>query len=212
MPRPTIVHLVNRSTVALDFMDDGIPYVALPGYRLDEERDDADERVMVEARDARGQVINEQPGVGQKKAPRMVPKLKAVPIDEHGELAEKPYAMPLPQWAAIRGVRTHPVMGTQDPYSPTRFLPYLSITEFGMDTRFLPRQDDKPERLDRSMLPPDRQNITILTAFGGRKMKPGPKPAKGTEERDIPTELLNLRGAFTIENLTCPTGFRMDYE
>ena len=212
MPRPLIVHLVNRSTLSLDFMDDGIPYVALPGYRLEEVRDEDGKIVLTEALDATGNIISEQPAVGKKKEPRMVPKLDAVPIDKHGSRAEKPYAMALPLWAAIRGVRTHPVMGTQDPYQPTRFLPYLSIIEYDMDTAFIPRQDDKPERLDRSMLPPDRQNITILAAFGGRKMKAGPTVSKQDKERDVPSELANLRGAFTIENLTCPSGFRMDYD
>jgi hypothetical protein len=93
-----------------------------------------------------------------------------------GNRTSKPLAVtfdgktwPLPPFPAKREVpaavaraacRQHPLMGSENPYSPVDHQLLVYVDEWGMPADAL-EQSDKTERIDRSLLPPDRQAITM---------------------------------------------------
>jgi hypothetical protein len=72
-----------------------------------------------------------------------------------------PKTIMLPAVVATAGLNQHPVMGTEDPYNPhdTEYLLYVKEWKRLNPT---PReQSDAVERIDRSMLPADRQAVKL---------------------------------------------------
>lgn len=142
--RVRTVHLINRSTIPLDCMFDGVPDVLKPGY------------VTREKCDEKGAVVLK----GGK------PILEIVGAGPNGEPAsyEVEYA------AAETYIRQHPVMGTADPGSvdakDTDYL--IGCVEWGDEVSHL-EQSDAVELIDRSLLPDDRQNIALVNIAGGRR-------------------------------------------
>lgn len=69
---------------------------------------------------------------------------------------------PMNMTYALYGVRRHPVMGTQDPTFEQQAVSLIGIKEHEDVYPCTPiEQTDAVEALDRSKLPPDRQNATV---------------------------------------------------
>jgi hypothetical protein len=83
--------------------------------------------------------------------------------------------VPVP--VAIAGLNQHPVMGTENPNNPHEVEYLLYVEEWKKLPRTPREQSDKIERLDRSQLPPDRQNATVMTVAGRPDVgRPIPSP------------------------------------
>ena len=77
-----------------------------------------------------------------------------------------PKTVMLPAVVAAAGLNQHPVMGTENPYNPheVQYLLYVKEWKKLSDTPI--EQSDKIERIDRSLLPPDRQHPTLMHSAG----------------------------------------------
>jgi hypothetical protein len=138
------VRLVNRSTLPLDCMFDGVPDVVPPGYRAQPKLDDKGEIVK-----KNGKTVVETVGTGHDGEPGF-------------HVVE--YA------AAEAYIRQHPIMGTSDPSSidakDTDYL--IGCIEWGDEISHT-EQSDAVELLNRALLPDDRQGISLINIAGGRR-------------------------------------------
>lgn len=157
-----IVYVVNRTTVELEATDDGKPWRIRPGYK----------RVprLVAGRPA----IDEETGD---------PIFDIIGSAEGGRVAMEPMSY----FAAERAKRQNPLMGSQDPYNPTRFVSLIAVPDWGDDYTHL-EQSDAIEVIDRSQLPMDRQRATV-----GRMDSNAPFRAPGRAKLDK-SALKNTRG------------------
>lgn len=89
-----------------------------------------------------------------------------------------PKVVHVPAVVAAAGMNQHPVMGSENPYNPHEVEYLLYVEEWKKLPKTPLEQSDAIERIDRSMLPPDRQKVTKLTA-AGRPMLERPEPSAG---------------------------------
>lgn len=118
-------------------------------------------------------------------------------------------------FAAEAYKRQHPQMGTQDPHSTdARDTEYLiGVAEWGDEISPID-QTDAEELIDRSLLPAQRQNATLVNI--GRGGSPQQVKAK-KDQRKVRTKQkamaqANRRSAFVDQKLKNPTGMRANYE
>lgn len=78
-----------------------------------------------------------------------------------------PKTVHLPAVVAAAGLNQHPVMGTENPYNPHDVKYLLYVEEWKKLPKEPIEQSDKIERIDRSQLPPDRQDPKLMQ-MGGR--------------------------------------------
>lgn len=64
--------------------------------------------------------------------------------------------------AAEKAVFQNRIMGTEDPYSPSRFQSKVFVEGWKMDEAPIDKLPDAVEALDRSLLPADRQNPKLI--------------------------------------------------
>lgn len=129
-----IVYVVNRTTVELEATDDGKPWRIRPGYK----------RVP--------RLIGGEPALDENDEPIF----DIIGAAEGGRVAMEPMSY----FAAERAKRQNPVMGTQDPYNPARFVSMIAVPDWGDDYSHI-EQTDALEVIDRSLLPADRQAATV---------------------------------------------------
>lgn len=141
-----IVHVVNRTLDPLEVMDDGVPWVIRPGYKLQPRLDGKGQPVLsAETGEPEMEVVGSGPG---------------------GEVLMEP----LPYWAAERAIRQNPVMGTEDPYQPQDFKSLIACPTWpGRDDVSFCQQSNAIERLDRSLLPEEVQSASKVIAGAGRR-------------------------------------------
>jgi hypothetical protein len=77
-----------------------------------------------------------------------------------------PKTVMLPAIVAVAGLNQNPVMGTENPYNPHDVQYLLYVKEWSKLPQTPIEQSEKIERIDRSLLPPDAQNVTKLSGFG----------------------------------------------
>lgn len=83
--------------------------------------------------------------------------------------------VPIP--VAIAGLNQHPVMGTENPNNPHEVEYLLYVVEWKKLPRTPREQSSEIERLDRSLLPPDRQITKVMTVSGRQYVdRPIPSP------------------------------------
>lgn len=93
------------------------------------------------------------------------------------ELPPYPQTRPLPVPVAIAGLNQHPVMGTENPNNPHEIEYLIYVEEWKKLPRTPREQSEVLERIDRSMLPPDRQNAVVRTVAGRPDVgRPIPSP------------------------------------
>lgn len=139
-----IIHVVNRSTENIEVTDDGVPWVIRPGYKRVEK-------------------------LGEDGKPMLDPETNQPLFDVVGAgPGGSVFMEPLPYFAAERGKRQNPVMGTEDPFSPTEFDSLVAVPEWGDDYSPI-EQSNAIERLDRSMLGSDEQKAVVIPARGARR-------------------------------------------
>lgn len=148
-----ILYVVNRTTVPLEVTDDGKPWRIRPGYKRVPRLQDGEPVI--------------DPETGE-------PVFDIVGAAEGGRVAMEP----LGYFAAERAKRQNPVMGTQDPYNPTRFVSLVAVPDWGDDYSHI-EQTDALELVDRSQLPEDRQNAIV-----GRMNQNAPFRAPGRAKLD----------------------------
>jgi hypothetical protein len=183
-----IVHVVNRSLEMLEVMDDGVPWTIRPGYK-------AVPKVLF------GKPVLEDDPDGEPDAegkPAKRPVFEIVGAGSDGGV----FMEPLPYFAAERAKRQNPVMGTEDPLNPNAFETLIAVPDWGEDYSFL-EQSAAIERLDRSMLPEQLQNVSIVQARGGRKKVI--RTIKGKKQAVYP----NARGMVQGEAIENPAGIRV---
>lgn len=61
---------------------------------------------------------------------------------------------------AQQAVRQHPIMGSEDPYNAMDCDYLVYVKEWKLPSKPI-EQSEKVERLDRSLLPPDAQKVTL---------------------------------------------------
>lgn len=127
-----IVYVVNRTTVPLEVMDDGRPWVIRPGYKAVARMDDDGNPVM-------------DPDTGE-------PAYDIVGSAPNGQVQMEP----LDYFAAERAKRQNPVMGTANPYDPTSFQSLIAVPDWGDDYSHI-EQTMANELIDRTLLPLERQ-------------------------------------------------------
>lgn len=87
----------------------------------------------------------------------------------------KTVRVPIP--VAIAGLNQHPVMGTENPNNPHEIEYLIYVDEWKKLPRTPREQSKKLERLDRSQLPPDRQNAQVMSVAGRPNVeRPIPSP------------------------------------
>jgi hypothetical protein len=100
-------------------------------------------------------------------------------------------------------------MGSEDATSidpfDTDYL--LGVPEWGDDVSHV-EQSDSIERLDRSTLPADRQNVTTQFVPGARRVLPGNAAANRKERRNKQNQ---RRKMYVDKQLKNPVGIRADY-
>lgn len=134
-----IVYTVNRSTVPLDCMHDGVPFVLKPGY------------VRVPVFEADGVTPKMDPVTGQ-------PMIRVIGAAPGGQV----YSEPIILGAALRARRQHPVMGTEDPDDLQSGESLVAIVTLGHDYSHI-EQSDAPERFDRRSMLGEGQRAVIVT-------------------------------------------------
>lgn len=82
------------------------------------------------------------------------------------EVPPYPKTVHLPAVVAAAGLNQHPVMGSENPYNPHDVEYLLYVEEWKKLPKTPLEQSDKVERIDRSQLPPDRQDVKTLHAAG----------------------------------------------
>jgi hypothetical protein len=153
MPYQRIVHVVNRTyNTVLEVMDDGIPWTIRPGYK------------RVPVANEQGEIILDEFGEPQH--------FEVVGSGPAGTV----FMEPLPYFAAERAKRQNPVLGTEDPMNPNAFETLIAVPEWGDDYSPL-EQSEAIERIDRSLLAPEFQNIEVRAVRGARR----PVPQKGPD-------------------------------
>ena len=78
------------------------------------------------------------------------------------------YMEPLPFFAAERAKRQNPIMGTENPYNIQDFQSLVAVPDWGDDYSHQ-EQSDAIERMDRSQLPDDVQNVKVVSGSGARR-------------------------------------------
>ncbi|MET0742948.1 MAG: hypothetical protein ABWY78_06215 [Microvirga sp.] len=169
-----IVHVVNRSLLPLEVMDDGIPWPIRPGY-IEKPVVGDDGPVLDEAGEPVTEIVGAGPG---------------------GTV----YQEPLPYFAAERAKRQNPVMGTEDPWNPNSFESLIAIPAWGEDYSPL-NQTEAIERLDRSQLPAESQNIKVIAGRGQGRAMPRKNPKTGKFEKVVSNARAVVQGE-ARENLT----------
>lgn len=169
-----IVHAVNRSLEPLEVMDDGVVWTIRPGYVLTPKKNEKGEGIF----DKDGKPVFEIIGSGPGGSVLMEA---------------------LPYFAAERAKRQNPVMGTEDPQNPNSFESLIAVPEWGDDYGYM-GQTEAIERLDRSMLPAELQNIDVREAVGGRKPLLKRDPQTGRFQRVIPGARAFVRGEAVAVN------------
>ena len=105
--------------------------------------------------------------------------------------------------------RQHPLMGSEDPNSTdmndTEFL--LGVAAWGDDIDPL-EQSDAIERIDRSLLPEDRQNISVRQISGARRIVD--KDNKKKKKAALVTRN-KRRAAYVIQEMKNPMGIKANY-
>lgn len=71
-----------------------------------------------------------------------------------------PALVKVPRIVADVACRQHPRMGTEDPYNPRRYELLVYVPAWKQPDSPI-EQSDKLERIDRTMLPPDRQKAQL---------------------------------------------------
>lgn len=79
---------------------------------------------------------------------------KTWPLQPYPAVREVPAAV------ARAACKQHPLMGSENPYSPIDHQILVYVSEWGMPSDPL-EQSNAIERIDRSMLPADRQGVTF---------------------------------------------------
>lgn len=87
--------------------------------------------------------------------------LKATFDGRTWDLPPYPATRMLHPFVATHAVRQNPVMGTEDPYNAMDCEYLVYVKEWKMPAKPI-EQSDKPERLDRSLLPPSAQNAQLV--------------------------------------------------
>lgn len=173
MARVKWVEIVNRTTIPLDVMFDGVPDVVPPGYKVEGEGDDA--RVVPAGRDGK-------------------------PATHICELH-----------AAECYKRQHPLMGSQDPFSldanDTIYL--LGVEGWGDEVSYIEQNVDARELIDRSLLPPDRQNVQVVDVPGSRRIVN--KMAKQARKKAM-VERNKRRARYVETALKNPIGIKASYD
>lgn len=186
MARDKIVRIVNRTTEPLEVMWDGVIDVIPPGYK----------RVpKMDPKNPEQQLLDKQ----------KEPLFEIVGAGEHGN----PYEHPLNYFIAEAAKRQNPKMGsmdatTIDPFD-TEYL--LGVREWG-DEVGPTSQTDAIERLDRSTLPADRQNIETKFVPGARRVLPGDTASKRKQKKQ---EQAKRRKMYSDTALKNPNGIRADH-
>lgn len=192
MPGQKIVHVVNRTTQPLEVMDDGVPWPIRPGYALREKRDDNGDIVYKERLDAKGDPVLEN------GKPVLDPIIEVVGAAD-GRVAMEP----LPFFAAERAKRQNPLMGSEDPLSPTSFVSLIAVPDWGEDYSYL-EQSDKIERLDRSLMDEVAQTAVPIAGRGAPRLQNRRNPKTGKFER-VPVNgrnMLSGEASPALENFT----------
>ena len=185
MARARLVQIVNRTTLPLDCMFDGIPEVIKPGYVFQPNGET----------DANGRELGDVVPAGADGKP-----------SKDGE----PYGHSCTVHEAECYKRQHPIMGTQDPNSTdSRDTEYLLGVEAWGDEIDHVEQSDAIELLDRSQLPDDRQNIRVRQVSGARRV-PTKGSKLGRKAKLVARE--RRRQAYTDRYLKNPCGIKAAYD
>ena len=104
------------------------------------------------------------------------------------ELPPFPETVRLPRIVADVACRQHPRMGTEDPYNPHKYELLVYVKEWKQPSTAI-EQSDKLERIDRSLLPKDRQTTQL------REQKYRPTRAMDVGEGGGADALFDGRGA-----------------
>lgn len=83
----------------------------------------------------------------------------------------QPHAEPCEYYMAEAAKRQHPVKGTLDPEHHLTYETYIGVREWGDDCSYR-EPSTAIELLDRSLLPPERQNVVHQYVPGARKDSP----------------------------------------
>lgn len=88
-----------------------------------------------------------------------------------------PKTVTVPVPVALAGLNQHPVMGTENPNNPHEIEYLLYVAEWPKLPKTPREQSDSLERIDRSLLPPDRQHAQVMTVAGRQYVeRPIPSP------------------------------------
>lgn len=82
------------------------------------------------------------------------------------DLPPFPKTVHLPAVVASAGLNQHPVMGTENPYNPHDVQYLIYVEEWKKLPKTPIEQSESIERIDRSLLPPDRQNPKVFHGAG----------------------------------------------
>jgi len=167
-----IVQVVNRTIHPLEVMWDGTPHVLPPGYVLAPKVEADGTPVLL----PNGDPVIELRGAGP-----------------NGE----PLSKPMLFFAAEAAKRQNPIMGTLDPQHHLSYETLVGVIEWGDDVSHV-EQADAEELLDRSLLPPDRQDVV-------RQYVPGARKTSSDRER------AKRRALYSAGNSGNPTGMRGEY-
>ena len=168
-----IVHVVNRTVRPLEVMWDGTPTVIPPGYKLAPVLDDAGQPTLLKD----GSPVEHIIGAGP-----------------NGE----PLSKPMLYFAAEAAKRQNPILGTLDPQHHLTYETLVGIPEWGDDVSHVEQNDLIEELLDRSLLPPERQNVV-------RQYVPGARKTSSERER------AKRRAMYSQGNSGNPVGLEADY-
>lgn len=106
--------------------------------------------------------------------------------------------------------RQHPLMGSQDPNSTdandTIYL--LGVEGWGDEISYI-EQSDCRELIDRSLLPPDRRNVTVVDVPGARRLPN--KQAKKFRKAEMVARN-KRRARYTDAALKNPVGIKANYD
>jgi hypothetical protein len=163
-----IVYVVNRSTVPLDCMSDGVPFVLQPGYR-------------------REAIID--PATGQQEVDKITlePVFAIVGAAPGGRVNTEPVVL----GAAMRARRQHPIMGTEDPDAMNSGEFLVAIPAMGHDFSHV-EQTAAPERFDRRLMMNPGQQAVLVTR--GRRKRPKVGQSGLTRSSTYLPELWNPAG------------------
>lgn len=160
-----IIHVVNRTTKQLEVMDDGVPWVILPGYKKQaKEGSELDEN---------GEPVD----------------FDIVGNSPNGDVLQ----VPLPYFAAERAKRQNPLMGSEDPLNPNDFVSLIAVPAWGDDYEYLP-PTDAIERLDREQMEGDARTKAVVIPGRGRRRKTKRRNRKTGKLEQIDTQRSLVQG------------------